>query len=730
MRMWIADKLKPRSHWGLTSILMPLFFPVFLSVPQGQEIEKLQKPLQYEVSVTVKLIQVYVTDKKGKPVMDLARDDFVIFDNGVPVTVTEFEKHELLPAAPAAETEAPAERIVPTPTPSPETINRKFFLFFDFAFNNQRGVDKSVKAALHFLDTQVIPGDEVALLSYSMLKGVTVQEYLTVDHEKVREAVAAVTAKAIAGRAGEVEEQYWRQVSIGAPSESDTRSTASFDRQARDIARARQESKIAAKNYILRLAALAKALRLVPGQKSFILFSSGIPSSLIYGSQSGNPAQLRGRGAFDTGDMSLRPLNEEMYKEFSTANCAFYIFDTRESAKVPSLFAYDEQTFESGHRDILSAQGVFQTTTDPFRDDKTTGLDSLKRLSDRTAGKFFSNINMYEKNLSQVQELTGAYYVLGYSISEQWDGRFHEIKVEVKRKGCEVRAQAGYFNPKPFREYSDLEKKLHLFDLALNERSQLQTPKNFPMEVLSYSAGEGPRLRLMARVPSEALEDFAGKSVEFVALAFDDSENLVDLKRTEVDLTGYRGMDILFSSGVSAPPGRYTCRFVLRDLDTGMSAVASTRADIARDTAALSLHTPLLLAPVSCPVYLEAVGTGKPDLLSWRDVYLFDRKQYSPLVGEISKEVSSVLVVVAYTISGIEQPNVILSANLIKAATGERLPVSFYSQARFRSESVEIQHIEFSLDDVPPGEYLLYIHAGDPASGAMTHVQTRLVIIP
>jgi VWFA-related protein len=728
--MWIVNKLKPSLLWGLAVVLLFPAFTVSLSAPLSQEIENLQKPLRYEVSVTVKLIQVYITDKKGKPVMDLAKDEFILFDNGLPVTITEFEKHELLPVPSAAETEAPAERIIPTPAPSPQTINRKFFLFFDFAFNNQRGVDKSVKAALHFLDTQVIPGDEVALLSYSMLKGVTVQEYLTVDHEKVREAVEAVTAKAIAGRAGEVEEQYWRQVSIGLPSESDSRSQGSFGSQTRDITRARQESKIMAKDYILRLTALAKALRLVPGQKSFILFSSGIPSSLIYGAQSGNPAQRRDVGALDTGDMSLRPLNEEMYKEFSTANCAFYIFDTRESAKIPSLFAYDEQTFESGHRDILSAQGVFQTTTDPFRDDRTTGLDALKRLSDRTAGKFYSNINMYEKNLSEIQELTGAYYVLGYSINEQWDGRFHDIKVEVKRKGCEVRAQAGYFNPRPFREYSDLEKKLHLFDLALNERSQLQAPKSFPMAALSYNAEEGARLRMMARAPSEALEGFLGKSVEFVALAFDENGNLVDLKRTEVDLTGYRGMDILFSSGVAVPPGRYTCRFVLRDLDTGLSAVASTLVNIAKASADLSLHTPLLIAPASGSVYFEAVGTGQQDLVSWRDVYLFDRKQYFPLVGEISKGVGSVLVVIPYTITGIEQPNVILSANLIRSATGERLPVPFYAQARFRSEPVEIQHIEFSLEDVPPGEYLLYIHAGDPASRAMAHVQTRLVIIP
>jgi len=38
------------------------------------------------------------------------------------------------------------------------------------------------------------------------------------------------------------------------------------------------------------------------------------------------------------------------------------------------------------------------------------------------------------------------------------DGRFHEVRVEVKRPGCQVRAQSGYFNLKPFHDYTDLEK--------------------------------------------------------------------------------------------------------------------------------------------------------------------------------------------------------------------------------------------------------------------------------
>jgi VWFA-related protein len=727
MQSYFIISPKPMLHLVLAGVLLFAALHLSLSASPGQEVENARKPLQYEVAVTLKLIQVYVTDKKGTPVTDLAPDDFSVFDNGRPVTITEFERHDVLAEPPTSGIGPPAERAASAPVPPPRTVNRKFFLFIDFAYNNQKGVDKSVKAALHFLDTQLTPGDEVALLSCSMMRGITIHEYLTVDHDKVREAVAAVTARGIAGRASEIEEEYWRQAqeALAFPRTADQRSigiTGFFDWR-------RQESKILAQNYILRLIALAKALRMIPGQKSFLFFSTGVPNSLIYGTQAGNPQQPYHSSILDMGDQTLRPLNEEMIKELSAANCSFYIFDTREAAIVPSLFAYDEQTFEGGFRDIFSDIGVFETTTNPFRDDKTTGLDSLKRLSDRTAGKFFSNINMYAKNLDQVQNLTGAYYVLGYSINEQWDGEFHEIKVEVGRKGCEVRAQSGYFNPKPFSEYSDLEKRLHLFDLALNERSQLQTPRELSISALSYKVGEQCRLRMISRIPRETLAALGGKRVEFVALAFDDRENLVGLRQAETDMIKYQGRNVLFAAEMAALPGRYTCRLVLRDLETGRSAVASTRVIIARTSAGFGLQAPLLLASASASIYLESVETRHQERLSWREIYPFDRTRYSPLIGDISKAIGRVLVVVPYTISGLEQPNVILSANLIDSVTGIRLAVPFYAQARFRNGTTEIQYLGFSLEEVPPGKYLLYIHAGEPDSGEMAHVQTTLVVV-
>jgi VWFA-related protein len=674
----------------------------------GQETTKPGPPaLQYEVAVTLKLVQVYVTDKKGNPVPDLTLDDFAVFDDGRRMTLTEFERHAIAPLEPMPGPAAGAAPAAAKPQPPP--LTRKFFLFFDFTFNNQRGIVKSKEAALHFLDTEVRPEDEVALVSFSMIKGVR------------------FNGQAISGRAEDIEEEYWMRVGEALPILGDAWSPALADPGHFDWQR--QESKGVVLTYLLRLTDLAKALRLVQGQKHFIYFSSGVPTSIIYGNQVGTPNFPLQASKFDAGDRVLRSANENMLKELGASNCVVYAFDTRESAKVPSLFGYDDLTLSSGIRDVFSDMGVFQSTNSVFRDERTTGLDALKRLSDVTGGKYYSNINMYDRNLAQVQARTGAYYVLGYSIGAPWDGRYHEVRVEVMRKGCEVRAQTGYFDPKPFRDYSDLEKELHLFDLALNEHSDLRAPLSVPISALVYDAGGDGRVEFVSRLPAQVLPRSARRAVEFVLLGFDERDNLADLERVRVDLTKCLERELLFSAGATLAPGDYKFRLVVRDLETGASAVGSTAVHVAgRAASGLALHSPLLLTPGGRTAYLEIVSSGRAGLPAWKDIYAFDRGRYCPVVGAVPRGTPAVLTVVPYSVAGLVEPAVELSAYLIDAASGERLPVSFYLQSRSRQGTSEVQLLEFSLAGVPPGTYRLYIHAEDRASQVRAHTQMKLVV--
>jgi len=700
--------------------------------PQGTQAPG--KSLQYDVTVTLKLIQVYVTDKDGKPVRDLAREEFSIFDNGRPVTISAFERHDIA-AAPAG---GPAPVVEAKPAPEPvqtPTLNRKFIILFDFAFNTVSGVKASLDAARHFLDTEVQPEDELAFISYSMLKGLKIHEFLTRDHAKVKTALAAVSSKDVAGRADEIELQYWLQVQnpglgvMSAPPPGMGMSDLEFSRL---------DSMQQAGNYFRALTRLAQSLRLAPGQKSVLFFSNGIPSSLVNASREvgtsghisgaqeihGGQAPVRG-STFQVGNYELRPLQEALFKEFSASDCSIYAFDTRESSKLPALFAFDEMAFmnrpSSG---MLGADsgGV-------FRDDKTTGMDSLKSLSKQTGGKYYSNIILHEKNLDEVSAVTGAYYVLGYSISAAADGKFHDVKVEVKRPGCQVRTQPGYFNPKPYREYTDLEKNIHLFDLALNERSEFQAPKSLPVSALAYDGGQGPRVRALARIPAGLWDELGGETAEIVALFFDAQDSLVSLQRLALAAADRRGKETLFSAGAPARPGQTKCRVIVRDLDTGRSAVASTSVHTPPpNRQALAVFSVLPLVEGGGIFHLEGVVKGAAEDPPWRALYPYDGASFTPVVGGEAVSAGKLSVILPYSAPGLGVADLVFSANLVDSKTGANLNAPLELRESASIGTVEAQRLELSLADVPDGRYTLYVHVGNKVTGQVASARAPLTI--
>ncbi len=199
---------------GIVIALLGLtFLGISISAPRSSAHvqQTITKPLEHEVGVVLKLIHVYVTDKKGKPVRDLAKEDFELFDNGTPVTITEFEKHLSAELTQDAGPERPDETITISAPPQPALVPQ-FILFFDFAFNNLPGINKAKQAALHFVNAETEPSDEISVFSYSPLKGLTVHEYSTRDRQKVLDTIQALDPAEIVGRAEDVEEEYQRSL--------------------------------------------------------------------------------------------------------------------------------------------------------------------------------------------------------------------------------------------------------------------------------------------------------------------------------------------------------------------------------------------------------------------------------------------------------------------------------------------------------------------------------------
>jgi VWFA-related protein len=79
-----------------------------------------------------------------------------------------------------------------------------------------------------------------------------------------------------------------------------------------------------------------------------------------------------------------------------------------------------------------------------------TGLrltqDTLRELADETEGRAIVNRNSLTEGLAQILRDSSFHYLLGYSsTAAQADGKFHQIRVRVKRPNVDVRARKGYW---------------------------------------------------------------------------------------------------------------------------------------------------------------------------------------------------------------------------------------------------------------------------------------------
>jgi len=695
-----------------------------LSPSQQQDVIRPVKPLEHDVTVTLKLIQVYVTDSKGRPVPDLGPEDFVVTDNEQSVAITEFERHLLEdPGAAAAARTAPAEAAPSRATAAePSRLPAKYLFLFDLAFSNLPGARKAKAAALQFLETRVKPGDEVGILTYTNVRGLRLHEFLTSDIAKVREALETLDTRDSSGRFDEMEQQYLRYAVEGEPSagvggESTAASTADM---------MRQESKTAAAHYFDRLTGLARALRYVPGQKNLLLFSMGVPSSLLYGVPVANANR---RGAVDYGDTVLRAKSDEMVRELSASNIAVFTFDTRESARVTDLFAWDEQTFQERGRNMGGGSGIHDPYS-VFKDEKLTGLDHLRKLSQETGGQYFGNVNRADKNLERMTVLTGSYYILGYAVGERWDGKFHAVKVDVKRRGCEVHAQAGYFNPKPFTEYTDLEKRLHLFDLALSARPMFQTPLPASVAALAAPGGGGKAaLVTLARLPADTVEKLGGGRVEIVSFVFNERDELADMRRAEDSLDRFRDKALYYASSAALPPGDYVSRIVIRSLDTGRAAAASARVHLAAAEARpMKLYAPLLLVAPEANAYLEgraAAGVLGP---SWQDYYPFDPTQNAPLLEPLRAGLVRFTAVVPCELPGIDMPMLVFGATATNMATGESVAGRAELIDGTKRNGILVLGLDIDLGDISAGTYTLYLKVEETETLAVAVTRTPLVV--
>jgi VWFA-related protein len=669
--------------------------------------------LQNQVSVTLKLVQVYVTGKGKQPVTDLTPGDFEVTDNGQIHPVTHFEKHFLN----AGETPAASSAL--------PLANRRFFLLFDFAFMDARGITKSKNAGLQFLSNQIQPTDEIGLITYSASRGLVVHEYLTTDHERIRRIVDGFGMRRYVGRAenltdfvntADLAEEQSTPGETGAliengPDEQFYSNRAKLQTNQRMDDGRRQSYVDQAREMIRACNILAKALRSVPGFKNIIFFSGGIARQLIYGKSGGSvvggwstPEELAQQMSdYDSAqaDSGLRDDFMAMLKEFKASNSPVYTVDVSRTQKEV------DSSIQEGAGPGL--RGI-------------DGSDSLKQFASGTGGKFFANTMEAVKIANDIQTSTSAYYVLGYSVDEKWDGKFHEIKVKVNRKGVKVEAQGGYFNAKPFRDYTKFEKLFQIVDLALSETPQIQVPYEIPVAGMSVMVKGWPQLLVFGRASRAVHTEVLGKTCEAYLMLFDEKGDMAYVKRFLLAIPEI-GKEILFPAFLMAvKPGSYACRMVVRNLATGRAARGAVPLVIPAAGAAMTLDPPLLLGPHTSSLDLAASPGG---LLA--ELFAYDANAYAPLLGDIPAGLTNLHAALRLTgSSAAGEPEI--TVMLVDSATSARtaLPVSVLKQGT--DGTTKLIFLEMTIGELKPGAYTIGFAAKDLGTGT-TAVSSAAIIV-
>ena len=389
------------------------------------------------VNVNVVNVDVYVTDSKGNRVKGLTRDDFQIFEDGRPMAITNFfAMDEGKPAAgapllvvPNAEAPAPAPEVTAN-LPSPEDQRLVLVIYVDNVNLRPFNRNRVLKELRVFLNTKLKRDDLIMLVSYD--RSVHVRQQLTSDPSLINSQLLALEKISAHGTSADSE----RRDALRRIEESD------------DVGSALSAARSYAESQYNDLAFSIDALRDIvnglagmPGRKAVVYVSDGL--QMIVGQDVYYAVQEKFKDT--TGlTQSFDYDSSRRFRELtSTANAnrvTFYTIDAAGLRGYSSISAENQTAGQGVFIDQVQIQNV---------------QSSIRLMAEETGGKAIFNTNSFMPGLEKMADDFRTYYSLGYSPPHSGDGRYHEIKVKLKKKGLVARNREGYRDKTPETQMND-----------------------------------------------------------------------------------------------------------------------------------------------------------------------------------------------------------------------------------------------------------------------------------
>lgn len=347
-------------------------------------------------------INVVVHDKTG-PVANLTKNDFSLTDRGKPrpisvfsMTSTRETTAELLPAhtfsnlvgAPPSVTVILLDRLNTFASTASQPYEDNPQWSEDLAFANAR------QHLIRFLAT-LQPKDRVAI--YSLGRTVEVLSDFSNDRARLQSILENYRASSLTNR------EDTDPLAVHTPAPGDFNAKVDRDR----LQQAAMNNNMRAQTTLAALSAIAAHVASVPGRKNLVWLTADLSISAAAAAQI-----------------------------VSRAGVAIYTVDAR------GLLPQNPSTQLESAGDIVFgriAGSRPQGSVPP-------GANTMEDLALTTGGRAFVNTNDLAGAIRSAVEDAAVTYTLGFYLDEaSLDGKFHEIKVRVKKANYEVRSPHGYF---------------------------------------------------------------------------------------------------------------------------------------------------------------------------------------------------------------------------------------------------------------------------------------------
>lgn len=359
-----------------------------------------------------------------------------------------------------------------------------------------------------------------------------------------------------------------------------------------------------------------------------------------------------------------------------------------------------------------------------------SGTDALFAMAKATDGDLVRNANQLSGELAKLEERTALVYLLVYQPKQlSKPGAFHALRVKVKTPGAKVLARSGYYEPRPYRSLSPLERVLAAGDLVTGGTRENEIQGNL-LAVPFASQADLPQVPVLLEVPGGPLLAGApgeGQAVvQIYIYANDDAGTLADYVVSEMTLDLAKVRSSLESGGLKfygtlyLPVGRYGVRALVRNGTTDRVGVFSTNFVVPE----MPGGAPTVLPPFfeeALGKWVMVRGNPRPDAPARPADYPFAIAG-DPFVPSVLPQVSAgakvPVAVVAYNFGAGAKPEPLDVRAEVVGADGKSRPASVTVSRRSDVERGGGRKLvlDFNPAGLSPGRYALTVAVTDPAS--------------